>query len=333
MIIHESASTGQTLDYFAWKDGDVWNGSAYVTPVEANIATYRIAATEEVGSGVYYADLPSDAMLYELRTRAATFALSTVKANGPVPLSTFKRLAGPIDSDIVDPGHTFINPTTDTSFVVDTGTRFAVGDLVVPAGSSEIIRVTNVSGDTLTVVRADEDSTPSALSASQSLSIFRAGFPRDRYTAIFPTNFSALGINVSGHISRVVLVDTTTTNTDMRGTNNALLASSYTAPDNTGIDAIEALLGTLADAAADGDPTSTDTVMAYIKQIINTLVGSAGIPTFPAATTPANAVSLAEVIRQIYDEVAGLNGGSGGSGDATLAVQEQIKNIAVNQNG
>lgn len=31
----------------------------------------------------------------------------------------------------------------------------------------------------------------------------------------FPTNFAALGINASGHVSRVTLVDTTTTNTDM----------------------------------------------------------------------------------------------------------------------
>jgi hypothetical protein len=45
----------------------------------------------------------------------------------------------------------------------------------------------------------------------------------------FPANFAALGINSSGHISQVTLVDTTTTNTDMRGTDNALLASSYTA--------------------------------------------------------------------------------------------------------
>lgn len=31
----------------------------------------------------------------------------------------------------------------------------------------------------------------------------------------FPSNFAALGINASGHVSRVTLVDTTTTNTDM----------------------------------------------------------------------------------------------------------------------
>jgi hypothetical protein len=32
---------------------------------------------------------------------------------------------------------------------------------------------------------------------------------------LFPTNFATLGINASGHVSRVTLVDTTTTNTDM----------------------------------------------------------------------------------------------------------------------
>ena len=39
----------------------------------------------------------------------------------------------------------------------------------------------------------------------------------------------------SGVVDNVTLVDTTTTNTDMVGTNNALLASGYTAPDNAGI--------------------------------------------------------------------------------------------------
>ena len=47
-------------------------------------------------------------------------------------------------------------------------------------------------------------------------------------TQAFPTNFAALGINASGHVSRVTLVDTTTANTDMRGTDNAALASAWT---------------------------------------------------------------------------------------------------------
>lgn len=48
-------------------------------------------------------------------------------------------------------------------------------------------------------------------------------------TQAFPSNFASLGINSSGHVSRVVLVDTTTTNSDMRGTDNAALASAWTA--------------------------------------------------------------------------------------------------------
>ena len=47
-------------------------------------------------------------------------------------------------------------------------------------------------------------------------------------TQAFPSNFASLGINASGHISRVTLVDTTTTNTDMRGTDGAALASAWT---------------------------------------------------------------------------------------------------------
>jgi hypothetical protein len=48
-------------------------------------------------------------------------------------------------------------------------------------------------------------------------------------TQTFPANFSSLAINSSGHVSRVTLVDTTTTNTDMRGTDGAALASAWTA--------------------------------------------------------------------------------------------------------
>src|SRR5690606_1205221 len=44
-----------------------------------------------------------------------------------------------------------------------------------------------------------------------------------------PANFSTMGINSSGHVSRVVLTDTTTTNTDMRGTDSAYTGTSPTA--------------------------------------------------------------------------------------------------------
>jgi hypothetical protein len=66
----------------------------------------------------------------------------------------------------------------------------------------------------------------SALDNKGNWNIGKTGY---ELTQAFPANFASLGINSSGHVSRVVLVDTTTTNTDMRGTDSALLASSYTA--------------------------------------------------------------------------------------------------------
>lgn len=100
-------------------------------------------------------------------------------------------------------------------------------------------------------------------------------------------------------------IGTTTTNTDMRGTDNAALAS---------------VLGALADAASAGDPTASDTVIQYLKQIVNTLEGTAGIPTFPAEAAPANAVSMVEVLRAIHADVTGLNGDAmRGTDSAALA--------------
>lgn len=78
-----------------------------------------------------------------------------------------------------------------------------------------------------------------------------------------------------------------------RGTDNAALAS---------------VVGALADAAAAGEVTEADTLMQYIKQLLNVLIGSAGIAAFPSEAAPANAVSLAEVIRAIHVDVTGLNG-------------------------
>lgn len=64
-------------------------------------------------------------------------------------------------------------------------------------------------------------------------------------------------------------------------------------------------------AAATGDVSTTESLMQYIKQIINVLEGTPGITTWPAAAVPGNAISMAEVLRQVYDEVAGLNGATG----------------------
>jgi len=79
----------------------------------------------------------------------------------------------------------------------------------------------------------------------------------------FPSNFASLGINTSGHINRVTLVDTTTANSDMRGTDNALLASSY----STGPSA-----ATIADAVwdeAQSGHTTPGTFGSYVDASIS----------------------------------------------------------------
>lgn len=64
-----------------------------------------------------------------------------------------------------------------------------------------------ISGTTLPAILEDTGTTlPSQIDSVKA---------KTDLLVTFPANFSSLGINGSGHISRVVLVDTTTTNTDL----------------------------------------------------------------------------------------------------------------------
>lgn len=74
----------------------------------------------------------------------------------------------------------------------------------------------------------------------------------------------------SDTVAHVTLVDTTTTNSDMRGTDNALLAASYTAPDNSSITAIKAKTDNLAFTVA-------GQVDANTKSMNDTTVNGTGI--------------------------------------------------------
>lgn len=56
------------------------------------------------------------------------------------------------NKDAIDDS-TFSDPATDTSFDVDNGDRFRVGDQIQVEGSEELMLVTGISTDTLTVVR------------------------------------------------------------------------------------------------------------------------------------------------------------------------------------
>lgn len=198
------------------------------------------------------------------------------------------------------------------------GCRVVVHDLASAVQIAQGI-VSDYVGSTRTVTLA-ADPGIFTMAAGDNVSFFpQALIPTTAGATLDVTSTGAAGIdwgNVENPTTAVdlsgtdiQLCDTVTTNTDMRGTDNAALAS---------------VLGALADAAAAGDPTSADTVMQYLKQIVNTLEGTAGIPTFPAEAAPGNNVSLAEIIRAIHTDVTGLNGDAmrGTDGASTLTAAQ-----------
>ena len=66
---------------------------------------------------------------------------------------------------------TYTDPDVDTDFVVDHGSRFRVGDQIQVEGSEELMLVTGINGDTLTVVRGYAGTTAEDLADNQVINI------------------------------------------------------------------------------------------------------------------------------------------------------------------
>ncbi len=66
---------------------------------------------------------------------------------------------------------TWSNPASDTQFVVDHGSRFRIGDQIQVEGSGELMLVTAVSTNTLTVARGYAGTTPENLADNQIVNI------------------------------------------------------------------------------------------------------------------------------------------------------------------
>jgi hypothetical protein len=79
-VIGTTGTTGLSGVTFILRNraGQVWNGSAFVTYVQANIASYKISATEQVPTGDYIGSVPSGAQADWVQ---ATFLDSS---NGPL---------------------------------------------------------------------------------------------------------------------------------------------------------------------------------------------------------------------------------------------------------
>jgi hypothetical protein len=143
-------------------------------------------------------------------------------------------------------------------------------------------------------------------------------------TQSFPVNFTALGINSSGHISRVTLVDTTTINSDMRGTDGALVASSYTAPLSAS--GTRTALG-LASANLDTQLGDIPTVAEFeARTILSANYANASNQTaIKSVTDKLNTTLVVDGLVWKYTVNALSNApGGGGGGSATLENQELI---------
>lgn len=66
---------------------------------------------------------------------------------------------------------TYTDPDVDTDFVVDNGSRFRVGDQIQVEGSEELMLVTGIDSNTLTVVRGYAGTTAEDLADNQILNI------------------------------------------------------------------------------------------------------------------------------------------------------------------
>jgi len=66
---------------------------------------------------------------------------------------------------------TYSDPSTDTDFVVDNGSRFRIGDQIQVEGSEELMLVTAINSDTLTVVRSYAGTTAENLADNQVINI------------------------------------------------------------------------------------------------------------------------------------------------------------------
>jgi len=107
---------------------------------------------------------------------------------------------------------TFTDPAADTSFVVDNGSRFRVGDQIQVEGSEELMLVTAINTNTLTVVRGYAGTTAENLADNQVINILGnaalegADMPTTRfsnrtrcgnYTQIFTASVEISGTDVA----------------------------------------------------------------------------------------------------------------------------------------
>ena len=195
-----------------------------------------------------------------------------------------------LDTDGID----FDGTTGIHGFSIDTGDNTDAGFYTVGAWFTVVVSAVTIDSQTVSFVAA-----MFRLMAAESV----AAKPKVDVDAWLGTAAATPTVNGVPEVDLTHVAGSTTSVSTIATTLATLLAD----------------IGGVATAAADGDPTNTDLLFSYVKQILNVLMGSAGIVAWPAAAAPGNAVSIAEALRYLYDQVGVAGAGLTAADDAVIA--------------
>jgi len=199
---------------------------------------------------------------------------------------------------------TFTDPSTDTDFVVDNGSRFRIGDQIQIEGSEELMFVTGISTNTLTVVRGYAGTIAEDLADNQIINILGnaalegADKPNARftnrsrcgnYTQIFTATVEVSGSDLAA--SQLGLAD------EMDNQKQSRLRELVRDLENTVINAGQPV----------SNPEGSGTVRRSMKGIIqhlSTNIFHTGDSGFPSGTDLDEA-KINYVLRKIWENSSG----------------------------
>jgi hypothetical protein len=223
------------------------------TEVDTALSDYDGPTNAEmVARTIVSADYATSTQIGNVPT-VSEFDARTLLSAGYATATSLATVDSIVDSILVDTGTTLPATLTDMSgatFSTSTDSLEAIRN----RGDSAWITGGGGSAPTVSQIRIEMDDNSTKLAAiladtdnlqlSQGNWLTATGFATTAEIANLPTvaEFNARTLLAASYfdpatdaVANVTLVGTTTTNTDMRGTNSALLASGYTAPDNAGI--------------------------------------------------------------------------------------------------
>jgi hypothetical protein len=199
---------------------------------------------------------------------------------------------------------TYTDPDVDTDFVVEHGSRFRIGDQIQVEGSEELILVTGIDTNTLTVVRGYAGTTPEDLADNQIINILGnaalegADKPSTRFT----------NRNRCGNYTQIFTAAVEVSGTDMAASQLGLADEM----DYQKQERLRELLRDLENTVVNGgQPASTPEgsgsvrrTMKGITQHLSTNVFHTGDSGFPTGTD-LNEAKINYVLRRIWENSNG----------------------------